>query len=94
MFESLKVGGKVTVQYMSYLLLFDYNAYVLLNPENGYPFPEFLQKYVCVAMYGYVWLCVAVCIAMYGYVALYRVMSGYVWLCVAMYGYLGLCMSM
>ena len=35
MFESLKVGGKVAVQYMSYLPLFDYNAYVLLNPENA-----------------------------------------------------------
>ena len=35
MFDSLKVGGKVAVQYMSYLPLFDYNAYVLLNPENA-----------------------------------------------------------
>jgi len=35
MFESLKFGGKVAVQYISYLPLFDYNAYVLLNPENA-----------------------------------------------------------
>ena len=35
MFDSLKVGGKVAIQYMSYLPLFDYNAYVLLNPENA-----------------------------------------------------------
>ncbi|CAH3106962.1 unnamed protein product [Porites lobata] len=34
-FDSLKVGGKVAVQYMSYLPLFDYNTYVLLNPENA-----------------------------------------------------------
>ena len=35
MFDSLKAGGKVAVQYMSFLPLFDYNAYVLLNPENA-----------------------------------------------------------
>ena len=34
-FDSLKVGGKVAIQYMSYLPLFDYNTYVLLNPENA-----------------------------------------------------------
>ena len=52
------------------------------------------------AMYGYVWLC----IAMYGYVRLCMVMYSYVWLCMAiygciwlyivMYGCVGLCRAM
>ena len=35
MFNSLKAGGKITISYQDCLPPFEFNAYMLLNPENG-----------------------------------------------------------
>ena len=35
MFASLKVGGKVAIQYVDHLPPFAFNGYMILNPENG-----------------------------------------------------------
>ena len=35
MFSSLKAGGKVAAKYLDRLPPFEFNAYMLLNPENG-----------------------------------------------------------
>ena len=35
MFNSLKAGGKIAISYVDCLPPFEFNAYMLLNPENG-----------------------------------------------------------
>ena len=50
--------------------------------------------YICRAMYGCVWKCMAICMAMHGYEGLSRAVYGCVWLCRAKYGHVGLCMAM
>ena len=44
MFASLKVGGKIVIQYVTHLPPFELNAYKLLNPENA---DRIFQKYQC-----------------------------------------------
>ena len=43
MFSSLKVGGKIAISYQDRLPPFEFNAYMLLNPENA--------EHICNEMY-------------------------------------------
>lgn len=44
MFQCLKIGGKIAVQYISHLPPFELNAYKQLNPENA---EQILNMYQC-----------------------------------------------